>query len=501
MSRSKTIIVGGGLAGLMTARMVKALRDPEGEIYIVERESHFGGAYGSYHYEGVGAFDHGMHVFYETCIPEVDELFTSILPDSDWNILVENLKDAAGIYVQGRLQLETPYVDLRDVPDERLSAYLGDLMLAIRDRRNKPLPAEANAYEVMKAHYGRALTDDIFVPLLEKLFLRHPSQLHELATRLAAINRIAAFDGDLMLDLMKSDELRARLCFPDQYKLPPYRGNNQRGFYPRQFGFYHVMDRLKEVLDEQGIHFVPNASLSQINTEGGRVQSVRITSLDGVNTDIDGVTQVFWAAGVPPLAKLLNVPLTGGPPDMRPASWYVHLLLDKEPMTDRLYYFYCFDKGFRTYRVTNYAAYCPEAHTEKGWPVCVELWPNPGDAQTEACVINTALSELRAFGVTDATYRVNFRAAQQNKGPGFPLPTLKTIGAMENIRAQIRDRGICNLALTGIMGGKNIFFIPEVLKDAHEQVMAAPYSSGIGVSPLCRTGFQPVDRNEFRQNA
>jgi len=476
MSRSKTIIVGGGLAGLMTARMVKALRDPDGEIYIVERESHFGGAYGSYHYEGVGAFDHGMHVFYETCIPEVDELFTGLLPESDWNILVENLKDAAGIYVQGRLQTETPYVDLRDTPDATLSAYLGDLMIAIRDRhRNGPPAADANAYEVMKSHYGKALTDGIFVPLLEKLFLRHPSELHELATRLAAINRVAAFECDQMLDLMKSNELRARLCFPDQYNLPPYRGNNQRGFYPRQFGFYRVMDRLKELLDGQGIHFVPNASLSQINVEGDKVQSVRITGQDGTNTDIDGVTQVFWAAGAPPLAKILGVPLTGGPPDMRPASWYVHLLLDKEPMMDRLYYFYCFDKGYRTYRVTNYSAYCPEAHTEKGWPVCVEIWPMAGEPETEACVINTALSELRAFGVTDATYKVNFRRAQQLKSGGFPLPTLKSVGGMDNIRAQIRDRGIKNLALTGVMGGKNIFFIPEVLKDAHEQVMAAPY--------------------------
>ena len=99
VTQQKFVIVGGGIAGLMISRMIRSQRSKDAEIIVVERESHFGGQYSCVDYgkEG-GRFDHGMHVYYDSCIPEVDQLFTSILPADSWNIYEQNLKDVAGIF-------------------------------------------------------------------------------------------------------------------------------------------------------------------------------------------------------------------------------------------------------------------------------------------------------------------------------------------------------------------------------------------------------------------
>ena len=128
MSQQRFVIVGGGIAGLMIARMIHAHRDPGADIVIVERESHFGGQYSYVDYGPAGGrFDHGMHVYYDTCIPEVDLLFTSIWPDSEWNIYEQNWKDSAGIFFSDKLQTGTPWVDLRQWPEEKLRAAIADM--------------------------------------------------------------------------------------------------------------------------------------------------------------------------------------------------------------------------------------------------------------------------------------------------------------------------------------------------------------------------------------
>ena len=78
MNSKKTVIVGSGLSALMMARMIKKYRDPMASIVIIEKEKQIGGQYGSISYGEYGYFDIGMHIIYETCIPEIDNLFEDL---------------------------------------------------------------------------------------------------------------------------------------------------------------------------------------------------------------------------------------------------------------------------------------------------------------------------------------------------------------------------------------------------------------------------------------
>ncbi len=471
MSKENIVISGSGVSALMLARMIKKYKNKDADITIIERDDKVGGQFGSVSYGDHGYFDYGMHIYYESCIPEIDSLFTSLLPDEEWNILIDNLKDAAGIYVNGKLQLDTPYVDLRNLSPEKRKQYVAELFLHIENNKDKKLKEGANTYEILTHHFGKVITDEVFVPILEKLYKTHPSDLDEIATLLTTINRIALFDEEMMLKLMKVEEIRSRVCYPNQYTMPPFRTNPQRAFYPKKYGMFRVLEKFKSSLEAEGVKFLTSSTISELKLDGDTLKSVVITGKE-TSQEISNVTKLFWSAGIPPLAGALKLDMSKLTYDKQVnTAYYVNFLFDKNPEMDKLYYFYCFDKGFRSFRVTNYTNYCPAAPEDRGYPLCVELWANAGDPDQEKDLIELALRELKAFGVIDDSYNVKFAKADKVHGGGFPLPTVKNVSNMNTIREMIEAKGVKNIIPIGVYASKNVFFIKDVLMDTYKKVM------------------------------
>jgi protoporphyrinogen oxidase len=477
MTKPPIIVIGSGLSGLMLARMIKLYRDPEAEIIIVERDETIGGQYGSFDYGINGYFDIGMHIYYESGIPEIDKLFTELLPENEWNILEGNYKDVQGLFYNGKLQFDTPCVDLRNLPPDQWRKYTAEIFEVIKNQKTKPPPASSNAYEILKNHFGKVIADEIFVPILEKLYLVHPSNLDELATLFTPINRVALFEKNIILDLMKSEEIRARVCYPDQFTLPPYRTNNYRGFYPKKYGMFRVLEKLRSLLELQGVRFLTSTTVSNLEVENNLAKSITVKGKAG-NTEVIAVKELFWTAGLPSLANALKIDMSDIVYDRKHTeSIYINLLFDKRPLMDRLYYFYCFDKGYRTFRVTNYSNYCPDATGSGGYPVCVEFWAQPDDSKADEDIVSQAKAELKSFGVIDDSFGVTFSKVEKSPGGGFPLPSVKNIGNMSAINERIKDLGISNVIPTGVLSGKNVFFIKDVLIDAYRKVISKKAAS------------------------
>ena len=138
---------------------------------------------------------------------------------------------------------------------------------------------------------------------------------------------------------------------------------------------------------------------------------------------------------------------------------------------DRLYYFFCFDKGYRSFRVTNYSNYCPSASENRGYPVCVEYWAQPNDSKAEDDIISLSISELKSFGIIDDGYTVLFSKVEKLTGIGFPLPSVKNIANMKEIGERIKKCEIKNIIPTGVLSEKNVFFIKDVLIDTYRKVI------------------------------
>jgi len=474
MDTKKTLIAGGGLSAMILARMLKRYRNPHAEIVIVEKEANLGGQYYGFDYNGHGYFDIGMHLYYESCIPQIDELFIDILPQEEWNFLENNQKDVAGVFFNGRLQQGTPYVDLRNYPRDQWTKYVAGLFSAIKNNGDKEYPAGANAYESLVLHFGQEIADDIFVPVFEKLYFTHARDLDNAAIHLTTVNRVALFDESVMTDLMKSDEIRARICYPDQMTLPSYRTSPQRGIYPKQYGMLRVIERLKSILKQEGVQFITSSVISELESENGMVNRATIKNNNGTTTSFT-VSEIYWTAGLPSLAGALKIDNSDLVFEKKKTEdVYVNFLFDKKPDMGNLYHFFCFDKGYRSFRVTNFSNYCPRASENRGFPLTIEFWTQPDDPKTENEILQLAKKELYDFGVINDDYTVLFSKVEKKLGLGFPLPSVRNMENLRIIRKRIQERGIHNIISSGIFSEDDVFFIQDVLKDTYKKISAMP---------------------------
>jgi protoporphyrinogen oxidase len=471
MSEKPIIISGSGLSSLILARMVRTLLKESAPILIVEQAEEIGGQFRSFNYGQHGVFDHGMHIYYECCIPHVDTLFTGIFGDDDWEVLVGNRKDIAGLFVNGSLQLDTPYVDLRKSDPDFLRRCISELLLHVQSSMSSERFPGRSAYDVTRRQFGEFITDHVFVPIFDKLYQRHPRTLDELATHLTAVNRVALFDSKMALELMNSEPLRSRICYPDQLNMPDLRASSQRGFYPKQYGMFRAIDRLREILEHEDTHFITSSRITELITQGRRIASATIRAASGKETKVD-VDRLYWTSGNPPLATLLGIDLSDLPFDRNnKETYYVNFLFEESPAMGELYYFYAFERDCRTFRVTNYTNYCPAAALSRGYPVCVELWVRSGDPTDHDEIVNVAREELVKFGVVQEGAIEKFSRVEKASAGGFPLPSIVNVSFLETARDRIAERLYDNLQMFGVYSSNKTFFIKDVLTDAYWKLM------------------------------
>ena len=150
--------------------------------------------------------------------------------------------------------------------------------------------------------------------------------------------------------------------------------------------------------------------------------------------------------------------------------FYVNFLFESMPEMGDLYYFYCFELGFRTFRVTNFANYCPRAIRPGGYPLCVEMWMRAGDPADHHRIIEMARQELIHFGVVAQSNRIGFAKVERVAAGGFPLPTLGNVSYLNTARERVLARDISNLEMFGVYCAKNTFFIKDILIDAYRKL-------------------------------
>lgn len=463
---SNIVISGGGLSSLMTAKLLLK-RIPSAQIHLIEKENEVGGQFGSVNYGDKQIFDYGMHIYYESSISEIDQLFQEILTIKEWNILEGNLKDAAGLFYNNKLQTLTPYIDLRNFSEEKKNEYLCEFFKNLELTKGIKEPENGSAFEILKHRFGEKICNEIFSPIFKKLYQTNAENLDGIATRLTTINRLALFSEELMFDLIKSDIIRERICFPNQYSMPNYRSTNQRGFYPKKFGMFAVLEKLKLDLESNGVKFHLSTLISDIEIQRNRIKSICLTN----NTKLENIDSLLWTSGLPSLSNLLKINVSDLIYDkQKNKSYYVYFTFNKNPVMDKLYYFYCFDEGFRTFRVTNYYNYCPDAASRGGYPICVEIWNKEEDSTDLDVICNKTLIELQKFGIINSEYKVLFSKTEPVLGAGFPLPSCNNINAINSIRERIIKENVLNLIPMGVYSSQNVFFIKDVLTDSLNKI-------------------------------
>jgi hypothetical protein len=168
------------------------------------------------------------------------------------------------------------------------------------------------------------------------------------------------------------------------------------------------------------------------------------------------------------LPALLGVAIDDLKMDIPHHIGYAHFVLDRAPAMGDLYYFYCYDAPMHAFRVTNYAAYCPDSAAD-GYAVCVEMQYLGNEKPPEkTAVVEGAKAELAAMGVV-TDQRVTFADAYVSRF-GFPRPTIANRAAFGKIRARVEERLPGGITIGGIAPDLGRFFLQDVLAAAADQL-------------------------------
>ena len=114
-----------------------------------------------------------MHLIYETCISEIDDLIRESMPDNEWLYLSGNYKDIAGVYHNNRLETKSPYIHLNSVNKLHLNNCLLDLFKSF-DHEAPSFMECKNALEFFDRRFGNSATKIIFEPIIKKLWRTPP---------------------------------------------------------------------------------------------------------------------------------------------------------------------------------------------------------------------------------------------------------------------------------------------------------------------------------------
>jgi protoporphyrinogen oxidase len=468
MSERQIVIVGGGMAALMTALFLR--RDGyTGGIAVIERAPEVGGLLRAMDSGPFGTFDQGMHTFTSTLIPELDELMTSLLPDDEWVWLKDETRDISGVVFEGHLQRECHYPDLRLLPPEQRQRAVA----CLEGRLHHPIqqdPPPVNMEEYATQRFGCVVAREVVSPILEKLYGRPASEIDPVVAGLLPLDRVAVYDEATMDAKLDCQLTRSRIAYPEQRRLPLRFASGRFSVYPKEFGAWRVVDALVKRLQAANVQIITRAELTGLEIADGRVRRIGAKTPTGT-VMFDEPTDVYWTAGTIPLAKTLGVGDPGAKFEAPKTAAVMNLLIDHQPHLDDLYYFWCFDPAFQSFRVTNFAAFCPTAARAGGYPICVEFFLDEDQPRDHDAIVDLALRELRAFGAIDGQTRV-LHATGHALPVGFPILSIKNRAILNSHRDAIAGLGIANLAVTGIQSEWGVVFQPDVVTHAWRTVGA-----------------------------
>ncbi len=472
MDKKSIVIVGGGLPGLFCALVLSEhVRDKD--IKIVERGQNLGGLFNSINHKSFGVVDHGMHIIYTTQQKSIDRYISNCMKDEEWCPLEGNRKDIAGVFYNGALDMQSPYIDLRTFNDDLLQRSIFDLFNSFNFEA--PLASQVQtAQEFFTDRFGKTIADKVIDPILQKLWGMSSSELSPFVSKLVLMDRIKFFSHEAMSNLAGSKNIRDRLSFPNQLSLPERYRSSQVGLYPKRFGIKNVIEKIKNILETRGVEILLESEVQSLKKNDGFVDSISIVSSNRTK-NIEAVSRIFWTTPAHPLTKLLDIHHNEAlRKKMDPAriQHTVYFLLKNNEKFGGLYYFYCFDPGFKTFRVTNYAGYCKDAIRKKdseygvSFPICVELHFSLEELENVENIEGLAITELMKMGIIESKSDILFNFSGQ-KASGFPVLSNNNVAIQSMSRDEIEKSMPENFTVIGQEPEKGVFFLNDILERAY----------------------------------
>jgi protoporphyrinogen oxidase len=456
------VVVGGGIPGVLQALL---LAQAGYRVTIVERAAELGGLYSSAA-SPYGLLDRGIHLFYETGIDAIDRLVRAQLAPEEWIVLSDQRKDVAGNYFRGKLNEGSIFADARSLDPDDYHRALGEFFARLPDRAPQFGECE-NLADYFVRRFGHALYAKVCGPVASKVWKRDPALLSPWAARTVHMTRLVMLDNARSLALKRIPALDSLIAYPDQLGLPEEMLSNRlKAIYPRKFGTSAVVVALARALELAGVTIELRTEVIAMDKGAGQVRQIGIRGPAGGDRKIDADVLV-WTTPVEPLAQLIGS-ATSRLPDRPITTHNVVLFLAGPPSMGELYYFYCFDPQFATFRVANFAAFCPAAAGSHGWPVSVEMHFEADRVPAPEALEELATSEALEMGVLRSRDLV--RHVARLPAAAFFVPTTANVGVAAANHTSVQAGLPDNVVLTAPNLGSGSFYLHDALRTAHSKL-------------------------------
>lgn len=455
----KAVVIGGGLAGLVAARALRAAR-PNAGITLVERNDSLGGLLGGVQYEAGGHyFDLGTHIFRETGDATLDEFLLGAVRREDLLHYPVGAGDLAGSVFAGRLQSNSHFPDVRD------GAVEPRVVEALREHIAHGGPVRAldrmdSLEKAATSRFGGAFAEAVVGPALSKAFGRPAADLAGFALLLPGWTRVVLDDQEVWETAIADERYRALVAVPEQRELPQRLHHGRRSFYSRRHGSRDFIDGLAANLRGEGVDILCGTTILSLDPVR---RSIAFIDPEGRERALTA-DLIIIATGVIGAAHLLGVDLRARGFDAPMPHWVVNVVLENPCLSD-LCYLYGMDVDCDWYRVTNYRALTGDPNDRR---VTIEVVAQPEVAPTTGPA--RLVRQLREVGLLTSE-GIEFSDARR-LSTGFPSPSVRNMQALASLSSEITAGLPPGVMLGGIGATAGLFFQNEVVADLYRRVTA-----------------------------
>jgi len=324
------VVIGGGLAGLFSAKL---LVKKGFKVKIIDSSKRLGGLISSVKYKNY-YFDHGSHIAQETGDKDINKILFSSQKKNffSYKFLPQNH------YFNNKWYNDSSFLNLNLLGKKKYHKYLNEI---IKNDNLKKINFK-NEKERCKFLYGSSLTNEVFEPLIKK---KTGYKLSNLPTKIIQIfnfSRVIIGENKTINKLKKKSYYDKILAFNSYRKGLSGRKN----LYPRKKGINNLIELFLTKSFLSKVKIILNENIVSIKIKNKKIENLQ-TNKRTLNGDL-----FIWTGSIENLNSLIFK--KKGKNGNKKFYWNFFHYLSNKLLQKKVFYSYIYDKGSPLHRVTFY---------------------------------------------------------------------------------------------------------------------------------------------------
>ncbi len=429
----KAIIIGSGLAGLISA---KILVTKGYNVSIIESSKNLGGLISSNKIKNY-YFDHGAHMIQETEVKEINKfLFTNFNTECyRYNFLPQEH------YFNGKWYIKSSFLNLK-----HLNKFDHNIIYKqILSKKKEIAFRFINERDRCLSIYGKKFTSDILSPLLKKYTNTELKDLPPFTKEKFNLSRIIIGNAR-ETEMLKKKPYYDKIIAFNSYK----QGiSGRKNYYPKRRGINNIINFFLTKKIKRKVKIFLNEEVKSLVTEKGKLKLV-ITNKRILKNDI-----LIWSGNIGVLNNLFKIKETKNFKEKK-AMWSFFHYISKKKLRKKVFYSYFYDKKIPFYRITHYDNFQTKTDKQNKYRFTLEVVSGDKLNNSIQDDINKSLINLRII----------------NKKEDIKLLKNYTIPISLNKKKYIinnKIKKIDNLILTG--QAANYYSKSDIIKDVYNKLV------------------------------